>query len=74
VLRVVSDSAVAVAEVEIVSDAAAFRCAGFWTIQEDMLHSGVEYWVTVGGEEPPPEPGRHCELTHRWPCLRWPSR
>jgi SnoaL-like domain len=53
VLRVVSDSAVAVAEVEIVSDAALFRCAGFWTIQEDMLRNGVEYWVTVGGEEPP---------------------
>jgi hypothetical protein len=20
-----------------------------------MLHSGVEYWVTVDGEEPPPD-------------------
>ena len=53
-LRAVSDSAVPVA-VEIASDAAVFRCAGSWTIQEDMLHSGVEYRVTVGGEEPPPD-------------------
>jgi hypothetical protein len=55
VLLVVSDSTVAGAEVEIVSDADVFRCAAFWTVQEDMLLSGVEYWVTVGGEEPPPD-------------------
>jgi hypothetical protein len=55
VLRVVSNSTVAAAEVEIVSDPRLFRCAAFWTIQEDMLLSGVEYWVTVGGEEPRPD-------------------
>ena len=55
VLRVVSDSAVAAAEAEIVSETDVFRCAAFWTIEGDRLLSGVEYWVTVGGEEPPPD-------------------
>ncbi len=53
VLRAASDSAVAVAEIEIVRDADVFRCAAFWTTYEDTLLSGVEYWVTVGGDEPP---------------------
>jgi hypothetical protein len=29
--------------------------AAFWRAAEGMLREGVEYWITVGGEEPPPE-------------------
>ncbi len=53
VLRVVCDVATAVAEVEITGVQGVFRCVAFWTIHEGLLHDGVEYWVTVGGDEPP---------------------
>jgi hypothetical protein len=55
VLRAIADPTAAVAEVEIVSGATLFRCAAFWMIEDDLLLDGVEYWVTVGGEAPPPE-------------------
>lgn len=56
VLRVVPEGGghTAVAELEIVAAAGVFRCAAFWQTYEDRLHRGVEYWVTVGGEQPPP--------------------
>jgi ketosteroid isomerase-like protein len=55
VLRVVSEDSkhLAVAEFEIVSAAGVFRCAAFWRTHQEKLHRGVEYWVTVGGEQPP---------------------
>jgi len=55
VLRVVGNAATAAVEVEIVAAAGVFRCAAFWTVHEDLLHRGVEYWTTVGGEDPPPD-------------------
>ena len=56
VLRVVSDESgpTAVAEIEIVGPAETFRCAAFWQVSDGLLHGGVEYWVTVGGETRPP--------------------
>ena len=56
VLRVVADAdgRAAVAEIVIVAPAEVVRCAAFWQVHEGLLHRGVEYWVTVGGEEPPP--------------------
>lgn len=42
------------AETEIVGPAETFRCAAFWQVRDGRLHRGVEYWVTVGGDEPPP--------------------
>jgi ketosteroid isomerase-like protein len=56
VLRVVADDGGtdAVAEVEVVAPAAVFRCAAFWVAEKQRLRRGVEYWVTVGGETPPP--------------------
>ena len=54
VLRVIGDGATAVAETEIVSPAETYRCAAFWQLRDGRLHRGVEYWVTVGGDEPPP--------------------
>ena len=40
-----------------------FRMAAFWRAEDGLLREGVEYWVTVGGEEPPP--GRADELRRR---------
>ena len=54
VLRVVGNEAVAAAEIEVVAAEDTFRMAAFWQSKEGLLHEGVEYWVTVGGEEPPP--------------------
>ena len=55
VLRVVSDGGdTAVAEVEITGPAELFRCAAFWEAHEGRLQRGVEYWVTVGAEQPGP--------------------
>ena len=56
VLRVLDDdsSDSAAAEIEVAAPAAVFRCAAFWVLRDHRLFRGVEYWVTVGGEEPPP--------------------
>ncbi len=55
VLRLVSDGGdTAVAEIEIVGPSDVFRCAAFWDVRGGRLHHGVEYWVTVGGDEPGP--------------------
>ena len=54
VLRVVGDDATAVAETEIVAPSETFRCAAFWQVRDGRLGHGVEYWVTVGGDVPPP--------------------
>ena len=59
VLRVIGDEWSAVAELEVLAPAASFRCAAFWDVDEGLLHRGVEYWVTVGGEEPPPDRTRY---------------
>jgi hypothetical protein len=57
VLRVLADGGSAVAELQVIAYDAEFRCAAFWVVQDDVLHRGVEYWITVGGEEPPPNRG-----------------
>ena len=41
VLRAVGASSTCAAEVEIVSEAAVFRCAAFWTVRDGLLHDGV---------------------------------
>lgn len=55
VLRVVAEGDMAVAELQVEASDAEFRCAAFWVVQTGLLYRGVEYWVTVGGEEPPPD-------------------
>jgi ketosteroid isomerase-like protein len=55
VLRVLADGESAVAELQVIASDAEFRCAAFWTVRDGLLHRGVEYWVTVGGDEPPPD-------------------
>ena len=54
VLRVVGDDEVAAAEIEVVAADDTFRMAAFWRAEDGLLREGVEYWITVGGEEPPP--------------------
>jgi ketosteroid isomerase-like protein len=45
----------AAAEIEVVDPAGQrFALAAFWRQDDGLLRSGVEYWVTVGGEAPPP--------------------
>ena len=53
VLRVVAAGETAAAEVEVVAPDATFRLAAFWRSDDGLLRDGVEYWLTVGGEEPP---------------------
>jgi ketosteroid isomerase-like protein len=54
VLRLVDAGDTAAAEVEVVASEATFRMAAFWVSGDGLLREGVEYWITVGGEEPPP--------------------
>ncbi len=55
VLRVVAGGGdTAAAEIEVVGPSDVFRCAAFWEVRDGRLHRGVEYWVTVGGDEPGP--------------------
>ena len=54
VLRVVGEGDSAAAEIEVVAPEATFRMAAFWRAEGGLLREGAEYWVTVGGEEPPP--------------------
>jgi ketosteroid isomerase-like protein len=54
VLRVVGGAEEACAEAEIVGPDETFRLAAFWRTEDGLLRDGIEYWVTVGGEQPPP--------------------
>jgi ketosteroid isomerase-like protein len=53
--RVLADAEGAAAEVAVVDPAGQrFALAAFWRAQEGLLGSGVEYWITIGAEDPPP--------------------
>jgi ketosteroid isomerase-like protein len=55
VRRVLGGADEAAGEIEIVDPAGQrFAMAAFWRQRDGLLHAGVEYWVTVGGERPPP--------------------
>jgi ketosteroid isomerase-like protein len=54
VFRVVGEGDTAAAEIEVVAADATFRMAAFWRTHGGLLRDGVEYWITVGGDEPPP--------------------
>ena len=53
VVRVLADGDQVASEVRVTHHGATFASAGFWTVADGLIHVGVEYWVTVGGEEPP---------------------
>ena len=53
--RVLDDTEGAAAEVSVVDPSGQrFVLASFWRVHDGLLHQGVEYWVSVGGEVPPP--------------------
>jgi ketosteroid isomerase-like protein len=55
VRRVVGGPAQAAAEIEVTApDGQVFAMAAFWRQDDGLLRDGVEYWVTVGGDRPPP--------------------
>ena len=60
-LRVVGAGETAAAEVEVVAPDATFRLAAFWRSDDGLLRDGVEYWLTVGGEKPPPNREHACD-------------
>ncbi len=54
VLSVLAQGRTVVSEVEVPHvEFGVFRAASFWSVSGDVIISGTEYWVTVGGEEPP---------------------
>jgi ketosteroid isomerase-like protein len=55
VRRVVGGPEQAAAEIEVVApDGQVYAMAAFWRQDDGLLRDGVEYWVTVGGDQPPP--------------------
>jgi ketosteroid isomerase-like protein len=54
VRRVLGRRDEAAAEIEVVAPDETFGMAAFWRTDEGLLRDGVEYWVAVGGSEPPP--------------------
>jgi ketosteroid isomerase-like protein len=53
VVRVLAVGDQVASEVRVTHHDATFAAAGFWTVADGLIRSGAEYWVTVGGEEPP---------------------
>lgn len=41
------------AQVKVTQDGRTFRCAGFYTVCDGLIVSGVENWLTEGADEPP---------------------
>ncbi len=55
VLRVLEDPDGAAAEISVVDvQGQRFACSAFWRIRDALLIEGTEYWITIGGDEPPP--------------------
>jgi ketosteroid isomerase-like protein len=54
VLRVVSGGAQVVSEVEVGLDGVQHRAASFWQVRRGALVAGVEYWTSLGQDEPSP--------------------
>jgi ketosteroid isomerase-like protein len=54
VVRVLTDAEGAAAQVSVVDPAGRqFALAAFWRSRDGLLHEGLEYWIEVGGEDPP---------------------
>lgn len=54
VQRIVGGGDAAAAEVEVRAPDSTFRLAAFWERRDGLLWRGVEYWLTLGGQAPPP--------------------
>jgi ketosteroid isomerase-like protein len=54
VLTTVAQDEAVVSEVEVPHQQfGLFRAASFWTVRSGVVVAATEYWVTVGGEQPP---------------------
>ena len=55
VLRVLEELEGAAAEISVVDgQGQRFACSAFWRSRDALLIEGTEYWITVGGDTPPP--------------------
>src|SRR5258708_31325505 len=60
VLRIVADDDQVVSEVEVPhAGLGIFRVASFWTVIDNRIVRGTEYWTTVGADEAPQWRARH---------------
>ncbi len=60
--RVFGDASGAAAEVTVnAPDGGRFAFGAFWRVEDGLLHYGVEYWVTAGGDSPPPSRASSAE-------------
>jgi len=54
VLTTVAQGEAVVSEVEVPhQEFGLFRAASFWTVSDGMVVAATEYWIRVGGEQPP---------------------
>jgi ketosteroid isomerase-like protein len=62
VISTVAQGEVVVSEVEVPHEEfGVFRAASFWTVRDDLITTATEYWVTVGGEQPPEWRSRYVQ-------------
>jgi ketosteroid isomerase-like protein len=54
VLRLVGTDGLVVAEVSVPGAQVEYRCSGFYECREGSILRATEYWITVGGTDPPP--------------------
>jgi ketosteroid isomerase-like protein len=62
VLRIVAEDDQVVSEVEVPHSASGiFRVASFWTVSENRIVRGTEYWTTLGADAAPQWRARFVE-------------
>lgn len=62
VISTVTQGEIVVSEVEVPHEEfGMFRAASFWTVRDERITAGTEYWVTVGGEQPPEWRSRYSQ-------------
>ena len=62
VMRIIAEDDHVAAEVEVPhTELGLFRVAGFYTVRDDEILRGTEYWTTVGADEPPAGRARWVE-------------
>jgi ketosteroid isomerase-like protein len=62
VLRIVADDDQVASEVEVPhAELGIFRVASFWTVIDNRIVRGIEYWTTLGADEAPQWRSRFVE-------------
>jgi ketosteroid isomerase-like protein len=59
--RVLAVGSEVASEVTVTHDGETFVDAAFWTVEDGLVRRGVEYWVHVGADVPPPWRARWAE-------------